>query len=140
MSKTVSVGVLLASTTVRGTGDDGRPSPHAVKSAVMSAAVASVLGSVIVARSTEPLVRPSTEVKLWPVPVIAGSWTVAEPTRVTVEPPTSATLIVMVYGAESGVGMRTLNLERAGSGLNDRAQRRRRAVAPVDHRLEVSGC
>jgi hypothetical protein len=96
MLKTVSVGVLLVSTTVRGTGEDGVPSPQAVKSAVMSAAVASVLGSVIVASKTEPLGAPSTEVKLWLTPATGGSVTVIEPGMITVEPSVSVTVIVGV--------------------------------------------
>ena len=73
-----------------------RPSRRWRAVALTSATVASVLGSSKVASTNRPVFWPSTAVKFLVEPVTGRSVTVAVPVRVTVEPPTSVTLIVMV--------------------------------------------
>ena len=72
------------------------PQPPMASSALTSATVASVLGSVKVASTNRPVSWPSTAVKFLVAPVIARSVTVAEPVMTTCEPPSSMTVTWVV--------------------------------------------
>ena len=73
------------------------PQPLGPSVAVTLETVASVLGSVKVASTMVPVFWPSTAWKLLTDPVTARSVTVAVPVRVTVEPSTSLTTMLVAY-------------------------------------------